>query len=359
MLPIMTSDEDVRAIIDYLKTKATGATVEEAKAAINKKYLDNRKLSAYERWNLVKKEGDKVKLTKRGRNFARADEEGKQEIYSEIIREIKPYSMAVEWAYHQKFDEITNVDLAAHWHDHCKEELGTDNEKTINYQVVCFFSIAEAAGLGDYTVGRKGNPTRLSLHSGALSQFISEKQIFGDTKKDEKEIEQEEELAEPLHDEIEQNDTEDELEIEEKDPKEASRVFISHSKNTDIVDQIKTMLELYDIEYEIAVEEETTAIPVPEKVMNAMRSCNSAVICITADEQTKKDDGSFAVNENVLIEIGAAFVLYDKKVVLVWDKRISVPSNLQGLYRSEFEGDELSWSNGMKLMKALRGFRKE
>lgn len=58
----------------------------------------------------------------------------------------------------------------------------------------------------------------------------------------------------------------------------------------------------------------------------------------------------------MLIEIGTAFAPYDRRVVLVWDKRLPVPSNLQGLYRCEFEGSELSWNAGMKLMKAIRGF---
>jgi hypothetical protein len=35
-----------------------------------------------------------------------------------------------------------------------------------------------------------------------------------------------------------------------------------------------------------------------------------------------------------------------------------VPSNVQGLYRCEFEGDELSWTAGMKMMKAIQGFKK-
>jgi len=118
------------------------------------------------------------------------------------------------------------------------------------------------------------------------------------------------------------------------------------------------MLDLADLEYEVAVEEESTAIPVPEKVLDAMRRCHAAVVCVTADEKTIRQDGSFAVNENVLIEIGAAFVLYDKKVILIWDKRIPVPSNLQGLYRCEFEGDDLSWSSGMKLMKAVNQFKR-
>jgi hypothetical protein len=59
-----------------------------------------------------------------------------------------------------------------------------------------------------------------------------------------------------------------------------------------------------------------------------------------------------------LIEIGAAFVLYDRRVVLLWDKRVPVPSNLQGLYRCDYEGNELSWTEGMKLMKAIQGFKR-
>lgn len=67
--------------------------------------------------------------------------------------------------------------------------------------------------------------------------------------------------------------------------------------------------------------------------------------------------GNHTLNSNVLIEIGAAFVLYDRRVVLVRDRRQPVPSNLQGLYRCEYEGSELSWAAGMKLMKAIQGSR--
>lgn len=63
------------------------------------------------------------------------------------------------------------------------------------------------------------------------------------------------------------------------------RVFISHGKNTAIVDQVKDILGLYDIEYEVAVEEETSAIPVPTKVMAAMRRSNAGIMVVTADEQ--------------------------------------------------------------------------
>ena len=134
------------------------------------------------------------------------------------------------------------------------------------------------------------------------------------------------------------------------------RVFITHGKNMEIVEQVKDVLELYDIEYEVAVEEETTAIPVPQKILAAMRRCQAGVMIVSADEHAKATDG-YTINNNVLIEIGAAFVLYDQKVVLLWDKQLKVPSNLQGLYRCEFEGNQLSFAVGTKLAKAVKGFR--
>ena len=90
-----------------------------------------------------------------------------------------------------------------------------------------------------------------------------------------------------------------------------------------------------------------------------MRRCTSGIIIVSAEEGNKDADGNYQINSNVLIEIGAAFVLYDRRVVLLWDKRLPVPSNLQGLYRCEFEGDDLNWGAGMKLMKAIKGFKKQ
>ena len=134
------------------------------------------------------------------------------------------------------------------------------------------------------------------------------------------------------------------------------KVFISHGKNMDVVNQVKDVLGLYDIDFEIAVEEETTAIPVSDKVLNGMRKCQAGVMIVTADEQAKVGS-DYTINNNVLIEIGAAFVLYNKRVVLLWDKRLKVPSNLSGLYRCEFEGNELSFAVGTKLAKSVKGFK--
>jgi predicted nucleotide-binding protein len=142
-------------------------------------------------------------------------------------------------------------------------------------------------------------------------------------------------------------------------PAYSRNVFVSHGKNEVVLDQAKELLELGEFNPIVAVEEETGAIPVPDKVFDAMRVCSAAIICVTADaDQGPDEEGEYDVNPNVLIEIGAAYVLYERRVILLWDKRVRVPSNLQGLYRCAFEGDELTWSAGTRLQKALLAFKR-
>ncbi len=165
----------------------------------------------------------------------------------------------------------------------------------------------------------------------------------------------EEKYVEEIPEEINYGEEKPEEQIENKQIK----VFISHGKNKKILGQIKTMLEFGNFIPVIAEQQETTAIPVPEKIMKSMRECDSAIINISADEMIKDEEGNegYKINENVLIEVGSAFVLYDTKVILLVDKRIHLPSNLQGIYRSEYEGDELSWDSGMKIQKQLTEFK--
>lgn len=135
------------------------------------------------------------------------------------------------------------------------------------------------------------------------------------------------------------------------------RIFISHSKNMKILNQIKSNLEFGGFKYQIAIETETTAIPIPEKIFGMMRECNCAIVNVSADEQERRGDGSYGINANVLVEIGGAFLAYNQRVILLVDKRITLPSNLQGLYRCDYEGDDLDSTSITKLQKGLLQFR--
>jgi hypothetical protein len=138
-----------------------------------------------------------------------------------------------------------------------------------------------------------------------------------------------------------------------------NRVFITHGKQKEIVIQIKELLAFGNFEPVVSVERESTAIPVPEKVFEDMRACGAGVIHVGAEGKYLDRDGNehTKINDNVLIEIGAAMALYGKKVILLVEKGVTLPSNLQGLYRCEFEGDKLDYEATMKLLKTFSQFR--
>lgn len=345
-LPILTTVEDVDVLTAYLKNKPTGAGLKEARAVIEEKYLDGRKLRALENWDLITSGDGRINLTERGRAYARGTPEERARILRQVLYEVNPYRTALEWAYHQSLDSVSTSDVAARWYEHNREEVGTESDTTLALSAVCMFHVSQASGLGSLTIGRRGKPTRLDLNREALRAFVEASDLvarlpFGEPK-----------LA-PSAPAPSETGPPPATKIE------VPRVFVSHGRNTKILEQIKRTLEFGGFDSVVAKEEETTAVPVPEKIMEAMYRCNAAIINISADEEVTDPKGkrAFRINDNVLIEVGVAFVLYKKRVILLVDRRVTLPSNLQGLYRCEYEGDALDWETGLKLQETLTKFR--
>lgn len=139
----------------------------------------------------------------------------------------------------------------------------------------------------------------------------------------------------------------------------SDKVFITHGRNREIVNQLKELLIFGKFEPVVAVEHETPSKPVPDKVLDDMRTCSAAIIHVASEQQLLDGAGTVhhKINENVLIEIGAAMALYRRKFILLVEKGIKLPSNLQGLYVCYYEGDRLDYEATMKLLRAFSEFR--
>jgi predicted nucleotide-binding protein len=137
------------------------------------------------------------------------------------------------------------------------------------------------------------------------------------------------------------------------------RVFVSHGKNSAIVGQIKELLTFGGFEPIVSVEKESVSKPVPDKVMDDMRSCGAGIVHVGSENRLVNEKGEeFRVlNENVLIEIGGAMALYKRNFILLVEKGVTLPSNLQGLYEVRYEGDKLDYESTMKLLKAFNEFK--
>ncbi len=137
------------------------------------------------------------------------------------------------------------------------------------------------------------------------------------------------------------------------------RVFITHGSNTEIVAQLKTLLQFGQFEPVVAVESASVSDPIPKKIMDEMRSCQAAIIHVNSEKELLDNQGDLHkhLNPNVLIEIGAAMALYPGKYILLVEDGVTLPSNLQGLYEVRYVGESLDHDATMRLLSALTKFR--
>lgn len=139
------------------------------------------------------------------------------------------------------------------------------------------------------------------------------------------------------------------------------KVFISHGPNRAIVEQIKKILRYGKYEPIVAVETESAAKPLSQKVFGSMRDCFAGVINVHSEGEWQAPDGSLhpKLNENVLIEIGAAMALYPDRFVLLVQEGVVLPSNISGLYQCRYEGAQLGFESAMKLLEVFNEFEKK
>jgi predicted nucleotide-binding protein len=140
----------------------------------------------------------------------------------------------------------------------------------------------------------------------------------------------------------------------------ARKVFITHGKNKAFIDPIRKLLTFGELEAVVADEKQTVSQPVPEKVMEDMRSCGAAIIHVEDEKRLmdKEVKEHVVLNENVLIEIGAAMALYGRRFILVVKDGVQLPSNLQGLYEVRYEGATLDGNATIKLLEAINDMKK-
>lgn len=349
-LPTRTTLEDIDAICVYLTTKPTGATLAEAKAVVDSRHLDARKLYALKLWGLIEDADDKVKITEMGRRAVKASGASRSEVLRQVVRHMAPYSAAVERAVHRHEETITATDLAAHWHEHFRDEV-SNSDGILNDQAVCFFQVAQGADLGVLVIGRKGMSTRFEFDSNAARTFVNE-------------VNEEASPGLPmssLPEEIGNHDIDDTTFTptdQANVPQHGNRVFITHGKNLTILGQVKQIVTFGQFEPVVAMEHESSAKPVPQKVMDEMRTCDAAVIHVSVERVLLDKDGNEVqlINENVLIEIGAAMALYRDRFILLVEEGVTLPSNLQGLYECRYQGSELNMPATMKLLEAFNAF---
>jgi len=137
------------------------------------------------------------------------------------------------------------------------------------------------------------------------------------------------------------------------------RVFITHGKDKSFLDPIKKLLGFGEMIPVVSVEKQSVSKPVPDKVMDDMRSCSAAIIHVNAEQNLIDKDANEhkIVNSNVLIEIGAAMALFGRRFILLVRDGVELPSNLQGLYEVRYKGETLDGEATIRLLEAINDIK--
>jgi predicted nucleotide-binding protein len=145
-------------------------------------------------------------------------------------------------------------------------------------------------------------------------------------------------------------------------PPTPRHVFIGHGKDLKPLEQLKATLNELGIAYKIAVDEANAGRPIGEKVATIMRDlCSSAIFILSADEQffISNDQGEmeeiWRPSQNAIYELGAAAVLYGKRIILFKDDKVTLPTDFSDLGHIKFSNGDIGaqWTKLFKELKEL------
>lgn len=142
-------------------------------------------------------------------------------------------------------------------------------------------------------------------------------------------------------------------------PLDNRRVFITHGKNREFIEPLKKLLGFGEMIPVVSVDNQTVSKPVPDKVMDDMRSCGAAIIHVDGEQilMDKEANEHVTINPNVLMEIGAAMALYGRRFILLVRNGVRLPSNLQGLFEVRYDGDTLDGDATIRMLEAINDIK--
>lgn len=360
-LPTLATAGDVREVVRFLKRRPAGVSIVEALDEMRRRIFEPRKVAAYEFWGLLSRTGGRLRLTPLGLEFARRLEP-ERTAYRELIERIEPYHAALEWMKRQERDLFTFSDVANFWREAHTEALDEGDAKTIEASVVCFFHLCQAAELGAVTIGKRGQPARLRVEREELELYLEacvDAPPNAARQRDEGAARERDEGKEsaPMSSTALTTPARETTTHAHMTAPETLRLYLSCRADVPVVGQILTALELTEIESRVAPSDCAARLPACEEVLRAMRDCNAGLFIITPEACTPGEAGRWRLKEDVLAEICAAFILYERRVLLLLDERLTPPVNLTLTPHFTFNDAALTWEQGITITKAIKDLR--
>ena len=132
------------------------------------------------------------------------------------------------------------------------------------------------------------------------------------------------------------------------------QLFIAHGASRKPLEQLKEILNSWKVPFLVAVDEANAGRPISEKVADTMRQCSAGIFIFTSDEHFQNNAGETVSrpSQNVVYELGAASLLYGRKIVILKESEVTFPSDFSDLGWIEFDKDALD-AKAMDLLREM------
>ena len=122
---------------------------------------------------LLERDGDNLKLTAEGREYAAGDVPKRGEVIRGRLRADPLYNATLDWMHYQKKFVPSKTDVANYWHDHHGDAIGGAEGDALTHAAVFFMRMVGLAELGKFTPAGRGRDTHLKMDEARLDEFAT------------------------------------------------------------------------------------------------------------------------------------------------------------------------------------------
>jgi hypothetical protein len=337
-LPILATANDLREVVKFFKHKPNGVSTIEMTNAEPRRVFDARKIAAYEFWGIISRGNERFQLTALGEELAK-NTEAECEIHRRILRSVAAYRLAVEWIYGKNLKIATYLDVANFWQMSGGDlELSPQTGENIESVIVSFFSLCHAAELGTATVGKRGQPARLSIKLDQMKAFLDAPVESFET-------------ASPAV--INRQSV---YQFDRIAGENIATVYISAGKRMRESVNLRAALELADFgSIAFGAENfENGFLPLPNRA--AMKQCQAAIFLLD-EKDCRAQDGRIMLRCDRVTEISVAQALFGERVILLWNGSGQLPAFFGQSGFNAMNGDVTDWESNVRLVKCLKSLK--
>jgi hypothetical protein len=175
-----TTEVDLDKVAAYLKNQVGWVALDKIRKAIPSKHADVRKIEAMRHIGLLERDGENVKLSADGREYAAGDETKRAEVIRRRLRADPLYNATLEWMHFNSKTEVNKTDVANYWHDNHQAEIGGAEGDALTDPAVFFMRMAGLGGVGKFVPAGVGRETHLRVDEAELEAFATGERASGE-----------------------------------------------------------------------------------------------------------------------------------------------------------------------------------